>query len=434
MTIDIRSVLLADGVSSLVFLSISAFTWRRGHGEIAGPGYWFLGFCCLTAGLGMVALRGLIPDSISIVIGNLVLLAGVDLQLVGIFRYLGLKRRSLELVLNLLLIVSLAHLLYFEIAAPSLKARMIGLSIVNAVYGAAAVHALLFRCPEEVRSYARASAAFWAAFTLIYLARVALGIEWKAGEDWMAASSTVDSYAMVLLMMTLAGVAATEMLLLYGKVESTLRVTAAELKDINAELGSTQREIMITLSEIVEFRSKETASHVARVGEYSRELSLLCGRDRAEADLIGDAAPMHDIGKISIPDDILNKSSALEPAEVELIQSHTVVGYKLLSKSERPLIRLAAVIALEHHERWAGGGYPTGKRGRDISFAGRAVCLCDVFDALASTRPYKAPWDLDRILEYIRDQRGAMFDPELVDAFLSHIGQFVLISEALNQG
>ena len=228
VTIDIRSVLLADGVLSLVFLSISAFTWRRGHGEIAGPGYWFLGFCCLTAGLGMVALRGLIPDSISIVVGNLVLLAGVSLQLVGIFRYLGLKRRSLELALNLLLIASLALLVYFEIAAPSLKARMISLSLANAAYGAAAVDALLFRCPREVRSYARASAAFWAAFALIYLARVALGIEWKAGEDWMAASSTVDSYAMVLLMMTLSGVAATEMLLLYGKVESTLRVTAAE--------------------------------------------------------------------------------------------------------------------------------------------------------------------------------------------------------------
>ena len=187
---------------------------------------------------------------------------------------------------------------------------MISLSLANAAYGAAAVDALLFRCPREVRSYARASAAFWAAFALIYLARVALGIEWKAGEDWMAASSTVDSYAMVLLMMTLSGVAATEMLLLYGKVESTLRVTAAELKEINVELGSTQREIMITLSEIVEFRSKETASHVARVGEYSRATPLLCGRDRAEADLIGDAAPMHDIGKISIPDEVLNKSGA----------------------------------------------------------------------------------------------------------------------------
>lgn len=434
MTIDIRSILVADSIACLVFLALSAFTWRRGHGEVPGPGYWFLGFGSLTLGLGLVAFRGPVPYSISIILGNAFLLAGVELKIVGVLRFLGLKRMRLELGMAALLAATTLCLAHFELVSPSLKARMLAISLASAAYGSIALAYLLFRSQADIRSHARVAAAFWASFSLIYLFRVGLAIEWQSGEDWLASGSVADSYSMILLMVTTAGMAVAEMLLLHGRLESTLKVTAGELLAINRELGSTQREIMLTLSEIVEFRSKETASHVARVGEYARRLSLLCGRDQAEADLIGDAAPMHDIGKISIPDNVLNKSSELDTEEMAIIQSHTIVGYRLLSKSERPLIQLAAVIALEHHERWGGGGYPAGKKGESISFAGRVVCLCDVFDALAFERPYKAPWAHERILEYILDQRGSMFEPRLVDAFLSHMDDFLRISEELNTG
>ena len=188
---------------------------------------------------------------------------------------------------------------------------------------------------------------------------------------------------------------------------------------------------MITLSEVVEFRSRETALHVARVAEYTRALCAVHNLSDEDTQLIGDASPMHDIGKIAVPDNVLNKPSGLDPEEMNLIQSHTKVGYHLLNKSERPLIRMAALIAFEHHERWNGEGYPCGKKGKEISLAGRIVCLCDVFDALSVARPYKQAWELPRILDYLKEQRGQMFDPSLVDDFFLNLDIFRKISERL---
>jgi HD-GYP domain-containing protein (c-di-GMP phosphodiesterase class II) len=453
VTIDIRSILLADFVAGLAFLSLSAFTWRRGRGDVNGSEHWFAGFSCLTIGIGLVAFRGPVPAPISIQFGNGLILAGVALKVFGIFRYLGVRARPVEGAILALFVATMLCLACFEFVVPSMPLRMLVLSATSAVYGSIAAFYLLLRSPRELRNHARVAAALYSSFAAVYLYRVVVALTWKGGQNWLDSGNIADSYAMMALMVILAGLAVAEMLLLHGKLESTLRRTAGELGQrnallheevdrrvkaeadllaINRELGSTQREIMLTLSEIVEFRSKETASHVARVGEYARALSLLCGSDRTEADLIGDAAPMHDIGKISIPDDVLNKTTGLDPEELKVIQSHTIVGYHLLAKSDRPMIRLAATIALEHHERWGGGGYPYGKAGESISFAGRVVCLCDVFDALAFARPYKDPWEHPRILEYILEQRGSMFDPCMVDAFLGHVDDFLGISEALN--
>jgi response regulator RpfG family c-di-GMP phosphodiesterase len=270
--------------------------------------------------------------------------------------------------------------------------------------------------------------------------------------NWLQTGDTFESYVMIAVIVLLGGIAVGELLLLQGRQELSLEETAArlgrsnellqaeverrtraenELMAINRELGSTQKEIMITLSEVVEFRSKETALHVARVGEYARALCLAAAQSESEAALIADAAPMHDIGKISIPDDVLNKPSGLDAIELAMIRNHTTVGFRLLDKSERPLIKMAALIAHEHHEQWDGNGYPEGKKGETISFAGRVVCLCDVYDALAVARPYKAPWELPKILEYLRSQRGLMFDPTLVDAFFLHLDEFLKISERL---
>jgi HD-GYP domain-containing protein (c-di-GMP phosphodiesterase class II) len=431
VTIDVRSILLAECVICLAFLGLSAFTWRRGRAEVPGSGHWFMGFSCLTAGIGLVAFRGLVPDAISIVAGNAFVLAGVLLKVLGNFRYLGKRYPRLESALIGTLVASVLFLVLFEYLIPSLSARMLVISATGAAFGMVSTWILVARSPKELASHARVAAALNAAFVLVNFFRFGLALAWRQGEDWMAAGNVADSYAMVALIVILSGLAVAEMLLLHGKLEASLRSKARELLAINVELGSTQKEILLTLSEIVEFRSKETASHVARVGEYARLLSFLCGRDPGEARLIGDAAPMHDIGKISVPDSILNKVSGLEAEELAIIQRHTTDGYRLLNKSERPLVKMAAVIALEHHEQWAGRGYPAGKSGESISFAGRVVCLCDVFDALAFERPYKAPWELPRILDFIEEQRGSMFDPAIVDAFLGHLDDFLAIPATL---
>jgi len=206
------------------------------------------------------------------------------------------------------------------------------------------------------------------------------------------------------------------------------RAAEDELRLANEGLHGSQREIMITLSEVVESRSRETARHVFRVGEYTRILAAARGLSPEHVSLLADAAPMHDVGKISVPDAILNKAGTLTPEETVLMRAHTTTGYELLSKSARALIRAAAVIALEHHERWDGRGYPAGKVGTEISLSGRIVAICDVFDALSTRRSYKDAWDFPRVLDHFREERGVRFDPALVDLLFLHFDRFAEIA------
>lgn len=203
--------------------------------------------------------------------------------------------------------------------------------------------------------------------------------------------------------------------------------TAAEarLRELNDEMAKTQREILWTLSEVVESRSRETAYHVIRVGEYARILSEAYGLSEEEVDVITAAAPMHDVGKIAIPDSILSKPGRLTDEEREVMKRHTVIGKEILGTSNRPLLRAAAIIALEHHERWDGKGYPLGKAATDISLSGRIVSLCDVFDALFTKRVYKDAWPLDKVLALFKDESGGAFEPRLVDILFERIDDFI---------
>ena len=204
--------------------------------------------------------------------------------------------------------------------------------------------------------------------------------------------------------------------------EVTQRTVAEErLRELNVEMAKTQREILWTLSEVVESRSRETAYHVVRVGEYASILSRSYGLSDEEVEIITTAAPMHDVGKISIPDAILSKPGLLTPDERTAMQRHTIVGKEILGSSERPLLRAAAVIAFEHHERWDGKGYPLGKSGTDISLSGRIVAICDVFDALYNKRVYKDAWPLQKVLELFRNESGAAFEPQLVDLLFANL-------------
>lgn len=195
------------------------------------------------------------------------------------------------------------------------------------------------------------------------------------------------------------------------------------------EIEDTQREILFRMGEIGESRSKETGQHVTRVAEYSRLLALRYGLPEQEAELIQMASPMHDIGKVAIPDSILHKPSKLTTEEYETMKSHTEIGYNLLNNSSRRLVRAAAIIAHEHHEKWDGTGYPRGLRGENIHIYGRITALADVFDALGSDRVYKKAWPIERICDLFREESGRHFDPALVDVFLHHLDEFLVIRD-----
>jgi response regulator RpfG family c-di-GMP phosphodiesterase len=183
------------------------------------------------------------------------------------------------------------------------------------------------------------------------------------------------------------------------------------------------------MGSIGETRSKETGLHVKRVAEYSRLLALLSGLDDYEADMIAMASPMHDIGKVGIPDAIMHKKGRLTSDEFEIMKTHVTIGHDMLKHSQRPIMQTAAIIALEHHEKWDGSGYPTAKEKEAIHIYGRITALADVFDALGSKRCYKEAWSDEDILVQIRQESGRHFDPTLVDLFFENLAAFYEIRE-----
>lgn len=197
--------------------------------------------------------------------------------------------------------------------------------------------------------------------------------------------------------------------------------------DLNDELSSTQRELIYTLSEVVETRSEETGWHARRVGEYSALLGSLAGLPEAECEVLRLVAPMHDLGKIGIPDATLQKPGKLTADEFEAMKAHAMIGYNVLKGSPHRQLGAAALIAQQHHERWDGSGYPQGLAGENIHLFGRIVALADVFDALAHTRSYKPAWPLEQVRDYIEENRGSHFDPQLTDLFLTHFDDFIAI-------
>lgn len=200
---------------------------------------------------------------------------------------------------------------------------------------------------------------------------------------------------------------------------------------LNQEVEDTQKEILFTLGEVAEARSQETGNHVKRVAEMAKVLALHYGLSLEQAESLRLAAPIHDVGKLAIPDAILNKPGKLTAEEFTIMKTHSPIGYEMLKNSKRSILKLGALIALQHHERYDGTGYPYGLAGDEIHIYGRIVALADVFDALNSKRVYKNSWALEDILSYIQQQRGAHFDPKLVDIFMNNLDEILLICRKL---
>lgn len=202
---------------------------------------------------------------------------------------------------------------------------------------------------------------------------------------------------------------------------------AYENVQLQHEIEDTQREIVYRLSEAVERRSIETGNHVKRVAFICYELAKAYGMPEEEAERLMFAAPLHDVGKVGIPDGILNKPAKLLAQEWEVMKTHTSIGYDILKNSKRSIIQAGAVIAQDHHEKWDGTGYPAGKKGEEIHIYGRIAALADVYDALRHQRCYKSAWTLDEAMATIEAASGKQFDPKLVEIFKSRVDKLEAI-------
>lgn len=209
----------------------------------------------------------------------------------------------------------------------------------------------------------------------------------------------------------------------------SIRHNVTQLVNLQQEIENTQKEVVFTMGAIGESRSKETGNHVKRVAEYSYLLAMLSGMSASEAELLKLASPMHDIGKVGIPDSILNKPDKLTVDEFEVMKTHTTLGYDMLKGSTREILKTSAVVASEHHEKWDGTGYPNKLKGEQINIYGRITAICDVFDALSCSRAYKKAWSLEKILNFFKEQKGKQFDPKLVELFLDNLDDFLKIRD-----
>lgn len=195
------------------------------------------------------------------------------------------------------------------------------------------------------------------------------------------------------------------------------------------DIERTQQELMYILGDAIEMRSKETGSHVRRVSLICEFLAQRLRLDENFVQLIKHATPMHDIGKIAVPERILHKPGKLDAQEWEVMKTHAQVGYDLLYKSKRALPQMGARIALYHHEKWDGSGYPSGLKGREIPVEGRLMAIADVIDALAARRSYKEPWSADKILELLKQERGRHFDPQICDLAIEHFASIMALRD-----
>jgi len=204
---------------------------------------------------------------------------------------------------------------------------------------------------------------------------------------------------------------------------------ASEVRRATEAIRARERETIFRLSRAAEFRDPETGAHIQRMANYSCLIAEQFGWDEARVDELMQAAPMHDVGKLGTPDNILLKPGKLTPDEFEIMKNHATIGWEILHGSSSPVLAMAADIALSHHEKFDGTGYPTGLRGEAIPLVGRIVAVADVFDALTSDRPYKRAWELDRALAFLGEGRGQHFDPACVDAFMARLDDVRVVKE-----
>jgi putative two-component system response regulator len=207
------------------------------------------------------------------------------------------------------------------------------------------------------------------------------------------------------------------------------RMLENRVRQRTSELNESRLQIIQRLGRAAEYKDNQTGLHVVRMSHYSKLIGLAAGMSEDEAELLLNAAPMHDIGKIGIPDRILQKPGKLDDADWKVMRRHPEIGAEILGEHSSELMNMARQVALTHHEMWNGQGYPNGLKGEDIPLVGRIVALADVFDALTTERPYKKAWTIEKTLEFIQRKSGDVFDPGLVEIFIGILPQVLKIKE-----
>ncbi|WP_244904521.1 response regulator [Cellvibrio mixtus] len=206
----------------------------------------------------------------------------------------------------------------------------------------------------------------------------------------------------------------------------------AQLSLVSAEtLRTTRLQVIQRLGRAAEYKDNETGLHVIRMSHFAREIALAAGMGEADAEELFNAAPMHDVGKMGIPDAILCKPGKLTPEEWEIMKQHARIGAEIIGDDSSTLLQMARRVALCHHEKWDGSGYPQGLVGKAIPIEARIIALADVFDALTSKRPYKEAWPIETTVDYIKNESGKQFDPELVAAFIQALPKITAIRAQL---
>ncbi|MFA5116055.1 MAG: HD domain-containing phosphohydrolase [Candidatus Omnitrophota bacterium] len=216
----------------------------------------------------------------------------------------------------------------------------------------------------------------------------------------------------------------------YFEYKAKISRTYADLKKAYAEIRDSYAEMIFRFALIAEYRDESTGTHLVKIADYSTEIAREMGLSQKDIDNLRYASPMHDIGKIVIPDAILKKPGGLTPEEREVMKTHTTLGGDIFKNSKSPLLKVARTISLTHHERFDGTGYPNGLKGDDIPLFGRIVSVADVFDALTSKRPYKEAYGFDEAVELIKEGSGTQFDPAVVRAFLKRIEKIKQVWQA----
>jgi putative two-component system response regulator len=212
-------------------------------------------------------------------------------------------------------------------------------------------------------------------------------------------------------------------------LEEMVAERTEELRQAIGRIKLASLDTIHRLARAAEYRDEDTGTHIQRMSHYSAAIARRMGLSDVEVENLLYAAPMHDVGKIGIPDRILLKTGSLDADEWEIMKKHTTIGAEILRGSDAKFIQLAEVVALTHHEKWDGSGYPRGLRGSDIPLAGRIVAIADAFDALTSRRPYKEPYSMEKAFNTIRDGSGTHFDPDLVDTFFAVESEVLAVSK-----
>jgi len=221
--------------------------------------------------------------------------------------------------------------------------------------------------------------------------------------------------------------------LLHQEALQQNEILEEKVNDRTLELELSHRETIQRLGKAAEYRDNDTGMHVLRMSLYSEVLAKGAGLPEKTCKLIESASPMHDVGKIGIPDHILLKPGKLTEDEWKIMKTHAELGGKILSAGSSEIMKMAEIIAMTHHEQWSGGGYPNGLKGEEIPIEGRIVILADVFDALCNKRPYKEAWTVDSTVEEINNNSGRLFDPELVKVFMQKLPEFLKIRDGFSK-